>query len=105
MVLALSLLLTTSLPTTLLISPRPVRCALSALALSTKFFQQRPSRSVAIDLTDPTGEPFVVIVGAGEEWMWGGDPCGRPGIRQQYLVNTPRPCAIRGSELTGRAGS
>src|SRR5947209_7870745 len=31
---------------------------------------------------DTAGDPFVVIVRAGEEWMWGGDPCGRPGFRR-----------------------
>ncbi len=33
---------------------------------------------------DPCGRPGGalaqrIFVRAGEEWMWGGDPCGRPG--------------------------
>ena len=37
-----------------------------------------------ISENDTAGDPFVVIVRAGDERMWGGDPCGRPGVRQLY---------------------
>ena len=41
-----------------------------------------------ISENDTAGDPFVVIVRAGDERMWGGDPCGRPGVRLQEPGST-----------------